>query len=126
MVSDWLLAFDGTFPDGKQAEGRPVNPQWTARLVKESVVLVLCLVYGLLLPLNLLLLSLIPLFLFPPDMAHGPDPAHIRYVDFLAAVTALARNPLRTRLGWVLFLAPYPIYQLLRATVWAVKALRAR
>lgn len=102
-----------------------MTPQWKERFTKESLILVFCLIYGLLLPLNLLLLSLIPLFLTPGLIGGPTDESTMRYVQFLHGLTTLTRCPLSNGLGWALFLAPYPLYQLARSIIWGIKARRA-
>ncbi len=103
-----------------------MTPEWRRRLARESWMLVLCLICGLLLPMDLLLLSLIPMHFLMLDVTRGLESVHMGYVDFLAAVTGVARRPLSTPLGWILFLAPYTVYQSARLILWSVRSLRAR
>ena len=99
-----------------------MTPQWEKRLKREVVILVACLVYGLVLPLALIPLCLLPLYWGSSD---SPDKQLI-YFEFLHALVTLCIRPLSNQLGWALFLAPYPVFQLGRSILWAIKASRAR
>jgi len=61
LLSDWLLALDGSLHEGRQEEGFPMAPQWKRRLTKESLILIACLIYSLVLPLILVALCALPI-----------------------------------------------------------------
>ena len=122
IQSDRLLVFDGSIYAGKHKEESLMTPQWEKRLTREALILVACLAYGLVLPLSLIPLSLLAMHVRP---AASPDEQYV-YVDFLHTLFTLCVRPLSNRLGWVLFLAPYPVFLLGRLLLWARRARQTR